>query len=75
VAQAFGITAPFWLAFAVMVVFTACAWRLFSRSALDFERQQVVLAGRPRTVPQPLEHCPPGRVAQRGDRGGSVSHD
>lgn len=42
VAQAFGITAPFWLAFAVMVVFTACAWRLFSRSALDYERHQVV---------------------------------
>lgn len=43
VAKAFGITAPFWFAFAVMAAFTACAWRLFSRSALDAERHQVVL--------------------------------
>lgn len=43
VARGFGITAPFWFAFVVMVVFTACAWRLFSRSALDAERHQVVL--------------------------------
>ena len=37
----FGITAPFWVAFAVMVVFTAAAWRLFSRAALDAERNAV----------------------------------
>jgi MFS family permease len=42
VARAFGITAPFWLALAVMVVFTAAAWRLFSHSALDAERHRVL---------------------------------
>lgn len=40
-ARAFGITAPFWLALGVMVVFTAAAWRLFTRSRLDSQ----VLAG------------------------------
>jgi predicted MFS family arabinose efflux permease len=34
-ARAYGITAPFWLAFAVMVVFTAAAWRLFTPARLD----------------------------------------
>jgi MFS family permease len=42
VARAFGITAPFWLALGVMVVFTAAAWRLFSHSALDAERHRVL---------------------------------
>jgi MFS family permease len=37
VARAFGITAPMWLAFGVMVVFTAAVWRLFTRSVLDAE--------------------------------------
>lgn len=37
VARAFGITAPFWLALAVMAVFTPAAWRLFGRASLTTE--------------------------------------
>lgn len=42
-ARSFGITAPFWFAFSSMIVLTAVAWRLFTRQALDAERQQVAL--------------------------------
>jgi MFS family permease len=35
VARGFGITAPFWIAFAGMVVVTAVAWRRFSPALLD----------------------------------------
>lgn len=41
VARAFGITAPFWLAFGVMVVFTASVWRMFSARSLEAEHRQV----------------------------------
>jgi MFS family permease len=42
VARAFGITAPFWLALGVMVIFTACAWRLFGRRMLAAETRSAV---------------------------------
>jgi MFS family permease len=42
-ARSFGVTAPFWFAFGSMIVLTAVAWRLFTRQALDAERQQVAL--------------------------------
>jgi MFS family permease len=32
-AKAFGITAPYWLAFAVMAAFTPVAWRLLGRAS------------------------------------------
>ena len=32
-ARTFGITAPFWFAFGVMVLFTAAAWRVFTPAA------------------------------------------
>jgi hypothetical protein len=35
VARGLGITAPFWLAFAGMVVLTAVAWRRFTPALLD----------------------------------------
>jgi MFS family permease len=41
VTRAYGVTGPFWLAFAAMVVLTPAAWPLFTRGALDAERQQV----------------------------------
>jgi MFS family permease len=45
VARAYGITAPFWLALGVMVLFTVAAWRRFGPATLDAERRQVVLEG------------------------------
>ena len=43
VARSFGITAPFWAAFGLMAGLTVVAWRLFTRSALEAEQQQVEL--------------------------------
>ena len=42
-ARSFGITAPFWFVAGSMIVLTAVAWRLFTRQALDAERQQVAV--------------------------------
>jgi MFS family permease len=47
IARLFGITAPFWLAFGVMVVFTACAWRLFGRRMVAAETRPAVAAVSP----------------------------
>jgi predicted MFS family arabinose efflux permease len=46
-ARSFGITAPFWFAFASMLVLTAVAWRLFTRGKLDAEQQEVELEPAP----------------------------
>ncbi len=43
IARTFGLTAPFWTAFGLMVGLTAVAWRLFTPSALEAEQQQVEL--------------------------------
>ena len=43
-ARALGITAPMWLAFGVMVMFTAAVWRLFARSVLEAEVGEVAAA-------------------------------
>ena len=40
-ARYFGITAPFWTAFGLMVGLTVVAWRLFTPAALEAEQQQV----------------------------------
>ena len=38
-ARGFGVTAPFWIAFAGMAALTATAWRLFSAARLDEKHQ------------------------------------
>jgi predicted MFS family arabinose efflux permease len=46
VARGFGITAPFWIAFAGMVVLTAVAWRRFSPALLDVAEPAPLSPGR-----------------------------